>query len=525
MRSRGFGSIASPQFLQRGRAETLDGKTVIIDQMAEVVWAITSANHASTMRNPVAGTRRLGMIEAIAAAEPLRAQCYLITNMAPKSDFAHYVVEEIATASRGQLCLTPENCLVACSTPAVISQYQKLGFAILPVELQIGHNQGRTAPLRPWEVIERLIATGSQWRADPEVCGQLHQLCLEHYERYGLGDLIVETYQDPLTNSTPDGDLTTTRDYETYRAAFEDNAFRKVQEFAHEVVPGRILDIGCATGQTIKLLSQQPILFESDFYGVEAARPLFDICQQRKSNGEFGSANVFFHQRNILRGQLFPLASLSSIISMALTHEIESYLGHDALLDFIQRMYDMLAPGGIYINYDVVGPGDKDAVVYARFTDTDGDNPTDLYPAPTELGSAAFLGTLSSQARFKRFTQDFRAAEAERIDVRYETIDSIDYAVLRWGDLADFLAKKDYLQSWFSEMHERFCFWDYSDWIRALRQVGFEIKPTSRPMTNQWLIEQRFQPAAAVWTKNQAGTLQPADVPATNMLIFAVKPR
>ena len=50
---------------------------------------------------------------------------------------------------------------------------------------------------------------------------------------------------------TDDGDITATRDYATYRAAFENNAWRKVSEFADAVRPGRIVDVGCATGQTI----------------------------------------------------------------------------------------------------------------------------------------------------------------------------------------------------------------------------------------------------------------------------------
>lgn len=94
-------------------------------------------------------------------------------------------------------------------------------------------------------------------------------------------------------------------------------------------------------------MAERPDLFESDFYGVEVARPLFEICQQRKSNGEFGDANVYFHQRNIMASTLFADHSVDTVISLALTHEIESYLGRDELFRFADRAKAMLRPGGM----------------------------------------------------------------------------------------------------------------------------------------------------------------------------------
>jgi SAM-dependent methyltransferase len=491
-----------------------------IDRNATIVWAITSANHAGTQRNPIAGSRRLGMIESVTTNQNLPSQVYQITNMTQKPEFAHYVLESIRLDSKGRTALTPENTMVVCSTKSVADQYSRLGFAVDPAESDGDFT--RYLHPTPWSVVEEIIASGAQWRSNAIVQDELHPACYEYFVRYGLGDDIVEIFQDPLIDSD-DGDITTTRDYTTYRQAFEEGAKRKVADFEQFVQPGRILDVGCATGETLKILSQKPELFESDFYGVEAARPLYQICEQRKDNAEFGNANVFFYQRNIMRSSLFPHNSLDTIITMALTHEIESYLGRDELKAFIKRMYDITAPGGVYINYDVLGPNDKDAMVYALFTEDDGDMPEDLYPDVEGEALAVFLRGLSTKARFLRFARDFRAEEGDQIAYQWEEIEGKTYAVLRNADLCDFLAKKDYVTSWHSEMHERFCFWEYSDWVAALEEVGFVIDEGSEAKQNPWLIENRFAPAAKVFVKADTGLVE-FPQPVTNLLLIGRKP-
>jgi len=491
-----------------------------VDRSAQIIWAITSANHAGTQRNPISGSRRLGMIEAVSDAENLPSQVYRITNMTAKSNFAHFVIETIRLDSKARIDLHPENTLVVCSTKEVAKQYSDAGYQIDTAEMDESFTK-QLAP-RPWDVVEELIKSGPQWRSSAIVQDELHAVCFSYFERYGLGDDIVEIFQDPLIDSD-DGDITTTRDYTTYRQAFEDGAIRKVADFDQYVQPGRILDVGCATGETLKILAKKPNLFESDFYGVEAARPLFQICQQRKDNNEFGSANVFFYQRNIMRSSLFPHNSLNTIITMALTHEIESYLGRDELKNFIKRMYDITAPGGVYINYDVVGPNNKNKMVYALLKDDDGDNPHTLFPDMPESSLPDFLRSLSTKARFQRFVKDFRSKEGDVMAVSYETFEDKEYALLRHADLCDFLAKKDYVQSWYSEMHERFCFWEYSDWVEALTEVGFEIAEGSETKQNSWLIENRFSPVAKIYTKEE-GRLVEVEQPVTNVLLVARKP-
>ncbi len=485
----------------------------------QVIWAITSANHGGTRHNPLSGSRRLGMVEAVVAEAGLSSQVYRITNMRQKPDFAHYVIESIHLDSKGRLELTPENTLVVTSTDTVAAQYRQDGYTVEPAEANEDFTEFH-AP-RAWDAVDAVIAAGRDWAADTTVQELLHPACLAYYQRYGLGDDIVDIFDDELLKGD-DGDITTSRDYVVYRQAFEDGAKRKLADFEQYVQPGRIMDVGCATGETIKLLAEQSRFFESDFYGVEVARPLYQICQQRKDAGEFGNANTFFYQRNIMQESFFAPNSLDTVITMALTHEVESYLGHDELKAFLKRMYDLLAPGGVYINYDVVAPDDKEKRVYVQFRDDDGQNPAELYPE-SGADDQEFLRGLSTKARFQRFVNDFRYEEGDGMSVDYQTVEGQEYAVMRYADLCDFLAKKDYVNSWRSEMHERFCFWETSEWLSALKETGFDIDPGTEAKTNQWLIENRFAPAADVYEMKD-GALVSVPPPVTNILAIAKKP-
>lgn len=100
-----------------------------------VIWAITSANHANTRRNPLPAHRREAAIEDFARDLDVPSFVYLIDDLGPTPRFAEYVLKKIEVDSQGRFRLTPENTVVGCSTPSVLALYEALGFRILPVEL------------------------------------------------------------------------------------------------------------------------------------------------------------------------------------------------------------------------------------------------------------------------------------------------------------------------------------------------------------------------------------------------------
>ncbi len=122
----------------------------------------------------------------------------------------------------------------------------------------------------------------------------------------------------------------------------------------------------------MKLACEDRRFRESDFYGIEVARHLYDICQQRKHNGEF--KNPLFSFRNEMQstGLVFDKNSMNTIHTSSLTHEIESYGSRADLLLFIKNRFEELAPGGVWINRDVVGPENKHSMVLMKLTKSDG---------------------------------------------------------------------------------------------------------------------------------------------------------
>ena len=99
---------------------------------ATIVWAVTSANHQNTKRNPVAYDRREAAIERFSAHEGLRSLVVPVFDTAHTDRFAEVTLKSVESVLGH--CLTPQDTVVACSTPEVSALYESLGFAIARVE-------------------------------------------------------------------------------------------------------------------------------------------------------------------------------------------------------------------------------------------------------------------------------------------------------------------------------------------------------------------------------------------------------
>ena len=54
-------------------------------------------------------------------------------------------------------------------------------------------------------------------------------------------------------------------------------------------------------------------VFRIGFLRSRGSKQLYDVCQQRKHNGEFGGANVFFAMKNAVTGLVFRPNSMDTI--------------------------------------------------------------------------------------------------------------------------------------------------------------------------------------------------------------------
>ncbi len=492
----------------------------IKEKLDTVIWVVTSANHSNTRRNPLPGNKREVMIERFSDLLGATSFVYLIDDVGHSDKYGEYCLKKIEVESLGRHRLTPENTVVACSTPAVIAMYEGLGFQILPVELE-DREKGTYNTTRPWEIVEAMVneaRLGQDWRTNKLFLTKAAKSSRDLYLKYNYGDLVIDLFEDPILGG--DGDLTETRDYSTYARAFDEGAARKYELVKEEIKPGRIVDIGCATGALIKQMSGDGRLRESDLYGVEVSRQLFSICQQRKDNREFKNENVFFYQRNIVRRKVFPDNSINTFTAFSLTHELESYAGREALITFLKQVYEQLALGGVFIDLDVVGPRNKKEEVYVWFKNDDGSN--ELRESSEGLSVAEineYVGGLSTYARFLQFARDFRAHEGYRVEYRKEKVKGEELIKTSLFNVAEFISKKDYTDNWQSEMHETFCFWDLDDWEKEIGEIGFKLGKGSKTFTNEWIVENRYRGKAKIM--DLAG--KELEYPPTNMILVAEK--
>ncbi|MGD7789402.1 class I SAM-dependent methyltransferase [Propionibacteriaceae bacterium Y1700] len=497
-------------FLQRLLAGEVvhEGEPVIMDADAVVLWPVTSANHAGTRRNPLPGHRREALIERISAAEQLSALVVPVPDVPHHPRFAELVITTVATVLSHRPTPAPDHTVVACSTPEVAASYRELGYTVIGVE---DVAELPTEPARPWQVIERIGAGDESWR---EIA---HPQTIAHFERYGVPDLVTELFTDPVVSS--EGDLTTTRNYRTYAASFQTASQRKYEQVGPLIEPGRIIDIGCATGGLLECIAEDPRFSESDLFGIDIARPLLDEAEHKKQTGVFANPNIWFVRANILNGPVMPNRTVDTSITVALTHEVFSY-GHGRadVEAFAHRVHDHTRPGGVWINSDVLGPDDPDRHVLLRLRTDDGaslaEPRTDLDQLPTDEVTS-FIEGLSTAARLVQFSYDFPRLSGGRFSA--DQVGTGEWR-LRLGDAMEFLATKDYAENWLSECHEQFCGLTMADWRTVLTDAGFTLDPTSQAWRNDWLVENRFAPVADLI---DAGTGEPVDWPVTHVLTVA----
>ncbi len=479
------------QYLRDLATQGVAGKRV-----RQIIFAVTSANHENTRRNPVPLYLRAMAIDEFARELPCDFKIYPIPDVRETDHFAKYLCNQIFYES-GEKVL-PENTIVACSTPPVITLFTELGFQHIPVELIKNKEKEAYQALRPYEVIELLVSKGSDWRTDHAWREHASLATQNIYDKYNLGDLIVEVFQDALLND--DADITDTRDYNTYAFAMDNIINIKFEDIRPFVVEGKVVDVGCSTGSLVRLLSKE--FNESDVIGVEATRRFYEFCRSQ----EYPNPNVFFYRRNIT-DQNFKENSINTFIYSSILHEIYSYINEEVLHAVLKNSFSQLAPGGHVIIRDVVGPEDPDKEVYMWLREDDGGLEGDPH-------------TLSTYAKFFRFTKDFLP---RKISYREEIIDEKKYICLRLQDAYEFMSKKNYTDNWDSEMHEEFGFYSFSKWQSLLRDIGYDIAQGSRTFLNPYILEHSYKDVVALFVRH-GETLRPEPYPPTNMVLVGEKP-
>lgn len=507
----------------------VQGRSIPASPVVNVVFAITSSNQENSRFNPIPFFIRAIGVDRFArelqASTSFHYRILGIPHYGHTKNFAAFTLKEVAAQSENVDLLTPENTVVLCSTPEVISLYTALGFSVATAELSVSPK-----PTQPVELVSAIAESNEQWADHALVSANLahssHSIFTDFPE---VPRRIARIFRDPLTNQ--DGSLTAKRNYNTYARGMNEILRLKYLDIKPAIRAGRIVDEGCADGGLLAEISQD--FPDSDLFGIDLSAEFAARFQERKRAGEFGNVYTCFYLRNLL-DPVFERESIDTTICNSTLHELWSYAEQEKTVRaYLAMKFDQLRPGGRLVIRDVVGPTNADQMVLLVASTSDGASvpPADV---PSDRPSDV-LQRMSTHSRFRLFAHDFlhelRDQGRRRQDTQLNFVETEMGFQMSMRSAAEFLSKKDYTDNWRSEMNEEFCFWDYNQWRSALRTAGFNVLESeggtatfgSRVYVNPWIVEHRYRGHSRLLRADEP--TQEMDFPPTNMVLVAEKPR
>ncbi len=482
----------------------------------EVVFAVTSANHANSRYNPVPFHYRAIGIDRFARAvlSPLGISWSIVSvpHLLPTENFAKRVVAFVNAEREGRTPVSPTTTSIISSAAPLIRQFRALDFTVETAEYD--ELSGAYTTFTPQILLANYGTQMAAWHSLPELRDALSPSTTELWQVYpNIPQEIERLWKESLL--TDQGDITETRNYGTYTASMSRSEVieLKYKDIAAGIVAGRIVDEGCADGALLSRIARD--FQDSDLIGVEITREFLAQAHERQRRGDFGSSFVFFYQRN-LSEKVFEDNSVDTTICNSTTHEIWSYGGGDeALRRYLSYKYQQLRPGGALVIRDVIGPEAGEEEIYAWFEDSSGQTP------PPEEALTYAARDLSTRGRFYKFAKEF--FNGRGVQYVEEVVEGRSLVRAARKDVADFLSKKSYVENWESELHEDFTHWSFSRWVTELREAGFTVDvPRSRTYANPWVVEHHFRGTTELFSK-EGKKLVAEPFPPTTVVLVAHK--
>ena len=195
------------------------------DKIDSIVFAVTSSNQAHSRYNPIPFFQRAISLDRFAQPYKnilgINHRIFGIPHFNPNSHFAEYIIKEIIESTEGEIILTPQNTVVLCSTPSLIDQYSKMGFAILTAEYDLISKKYKVDT--PVDVIKKIVDKGQDWLSDKEIKNKIAKSSLDIWEDFSdIPKTVFRLWNDPLL--TDSGSLTLDRDYSSYAYGMNNDA-------------------------------------------------------------------------------------------------------------------------------------------------------------------------------------------------------------------------------------------------------------------------------------------------------------
>lgn len=272
------------------------------------------------------------------------------------------------------------------------------------------------------------------------------------------------------------------------------------------LIPNRgvLVDVGCGSGdQSAYYAARYPDLM---VIGMDAAPQALVHSRSRFGNRD----NLLFMRGNACQA-IAPAGSARAVIDSSTAHEIFSFSDFDrgALVRYFTAVHEALATGGTYGSRDFTAPH-WPSTVRIRL------------PTAPESGTGPY-GALSRADLFRTYACQLRTGDFPE-GVAYREIASADpaWAVFELDATAaaNFVLRMEYRTNWNAELAEQYIYWTMAERIAALQAAGLRVDYAGE-VHNVWIYLHWWKQRLHV--TDTAG--QPLDLPPTNGLVYAMKPR
>ncbi|MHA1301800.1 MAG: methyltransferase domain-containing protein [Candidatus Helarchaeota archaeon] len=297
-------------------------------------------------------------------------------------------------------------------------------------------------------------------------------------------------------------------DFAVYEKGMNATIHMKWNDIKDFIVPGKIIDAGCGTGELIKLIATK---FQSScIIGLDISDHFVNLALQNSKDLD----NVKILQCDI-KTKEFESNSITTKIFSSVMHELASYnrYGKENPKKAIYQTFRELKPGGRIIIRDGLSPGNYE--VYIWLNSTNGINELD-----PRKNMEIDISKLSTEARFIRFCMQFKG---RKWDYNTIMIDNKKLYKMEAYFANEFMSKKEYVENWDVEILEEFGIFTVEEYKTILEDAGFcNIKIVT--YKNPWIIKNWYENKIKIY-KFEQHKLKEIDYFPTNIIIVGEKPK
>lgn len=218
-------------------------------------------------------------------------------------------------------------------------------------------------------------------RSHPRLSGRLHSLARDRQAvtyHYNLGNDFYALWQDPLMIYSCAYFQSADEDLDSAQVRKLDYIGRKLRLKAGQ----KLLDLGCGWGGLVMYAART---FGVDATGITLSQPQADLANERiKAEGLGDRCRVLVRDYRQMEGH----SAYDALVSVGMFEHV----GQDLLPEYFTRAWDLLEPGGVFLNHGIALRGSDKWWKGRNFSNTYVFPDGELVPIHTTLREAEKIG-------------------------------------------------------------------------------------------------------------------------------------